>query len=244
MCVCVHRCSYICEQKLKPPRYSKVEHYNYIEHILLSLSLSLSLSVSVLKDEPSYSPRMGDIHICLVQVAETVRFAGEIPIATMIDQSTFFDEILMSFSMLESPPILRQDKSSCHFQISESGIFRNLGSPFHPMTWAITKIRPFDSRPILALEASQDPGVACKVTAWDSENVVVLMTSETLKRMWCAAEIASAWAAGTNIVLVSCDGDLLIKGMGRREKTLSLEAKELSRRDLFHVLAIEVINYG
>jgi len=45
------------------------------------------------------------------------------------------------------------------------------------------------------------------VTAWDSTNVVVLMTSETLKRMWCAAEIASAWAAGTNLVLVSCDGN-------------------------------------
>lgn len=34
------------------------------------------------------------------------------------------------------------------------------------------------------------------------------MTGETLKRMWCAAEIASAWAAQTNIVLVSCDGHL------------------------------------
>ncbi|CAE6972696.1 SVEP1 [Symbiodinium natans] len=45
------------------------------------------------------------------------------------------------------------------------------------------------------------------VTAWDSTNVVVLMTQETLKRMWCAAEIASAWAANTNIVLVSCDGN-------------------------------------
>ncbi|OLP95414.1 Sushi, von Willebrand factor type A, EGF and pentraxin domain-containing protein 1 [Symbiodinium microadriaticum] len=45
------------------------------------------------------------------------------------------------------------------------------------------------------------------VTAWDSQNVVVLMTQETLKRMWCAAEIASAWAANTNIVLVSCDGN-------------------------------------
>lgn len=36
---------------------------------------------------------------------------------------------------------------------------------------------------------------------------MVLMTSETLKRMWCAAEIASAYAAKTNIVLVSCDGN-------------------------------------
>lgn len=45
------------------------------------------------------------------------------------------------------------------------------------------------------------------VTAWDCENVVVLITQETLKRMWCAAEIASAWAAKTNIVLVSCDGN-------------------------------------
>jgi hypothetical protein len=32
------------------------------------------------------------------------------------------------------------------------------------------------------------------VCAWDCENVVVIMTSETLKRMWCAAEIASAHA--------------------------------------------------
>ena len=31
-------------------------------------------------------------------------------------------------------------------------------------------------------------------------NVVVLITSETLKRMWCAAEISSAYHAGTNIV--------------------------------------------
>jgi hypothetical protein len=40
------------------------------------------------------------------------------------------------------------------------------------------------------------------------------MTSETLKRMWCAAEIASAWAARTNIVLVNCDGDLVRDGAG------------------------------
>eukprot|EP00913_Durusdinium_trenchii_P035761 g33462.t1 len=39
------------------------------------------------------------------------------------------------------------------------------------------------------------------------ENVVVLITSETLKRMWCAAEIASAWHSNTNIVLVTCDGN-------------------------------------
>eukprot|EP00435_Cladocopium_sp_Y103_P016147 s1465_g4.t1 len=46
-----------------------------------------------------------------------------------------------------------------------------------------------------------------EVTAWDCENVVVIMTSETLKRMWCAAEIASAHAGEGNVVLVSCDGN-------------------------------------
>lgn len=45
------------------------------------------------------------------------------------------------------------------------------------------------------------------VTSRDTENVVVLITSETLKRMWCAAEIASAWHSNTNIVLVTCDGN-------------------------------------
>eukprot|EP00438_Fugacium_kawagutii_P002873 Skav222167 [mRNA] locus=scaffold3048:140029:140349:- [translate_table: standard] len=57
-------------------------------------------------------------------------------------------------------------------------------------------------------------GRRVEVTAWDSDNVVVLMTQETLKRMWCAAEIASAWAAKTNIVLVSCDGNLAQAGAG------------------------------
>ncbi|CAL1159370.1 unnamed protein product, partial [Cladocopium goreaui] len=66
----------------------------------------------------------------------------------------------------------------------------------------ITPTRVFlDSDDVSKLDA------IINVTAWDSENVVVLMTSETLKRMWCAAEIASAWAARTNIVLVSCDGN-------------------------------------
>lgn len=46
-----------------------------------------------------------------------------------------------------------------------------------------------------------------EVCAWDCENVVVIMTSETLKRMWCAAEIASAHAGQGNVVLVSCDGN-------------------------------------
>ena len=45
-----------------------------------------------------------------------------------------------------------------------------------------------DSDDVSKLDAIMD------VTAWDCENVVVVMTSETLKRMWCAAEIASAWA--------------------------------------------------
>ena len=66
----------------------------------------------------------------------------------------------------------------------------------------VTKSKIFlDSDDVSKLDAIID------VTAWDSENVVVLMTGETLKRMWCAAEIASAWAAQTNIVLVSCDGN-------------------------------------
>ena len=38
------------------------------------------------------------------------------------------------------------------------------------------------------------------VTKLPQGNVVVLITSETLKRMWCAAEISSAYHAGTNIV--------------------------------------------
>eukprot|EP00435_Cladocopium_sp_Y103_P005389 s2299_g1.t2 len=64
------------------------------------------------------------------------------------------------------------------------------------------KIRIFlDSDDVNKLDAIMD------VTAHDAENVVVLMTSETLKRMWCAAEIACTWHAQTNIVLVSCDGN-------------------------------------
>jgi len=60
-----------------------------------------------------------------------------------------------------------------------------------------------DSDDVNKLDAIMD------VTAYDSGNVVVLITSETLKRMWCAAEISSAYHAGTNIVLVSCDGNEL-----------------------------------
>jgi len=66
----------------------------------------------------------------------------------------------------------------------------------------VVKNRIFlDSDDVNKLDAIMD------VTAHDAENVVVLMTSETLKRMWCAAEIACAWHAATNIVLVSCDGN-------------------------------------
>lgn len=67
---------------------------------------------------------------------------------------------------------------------------------------AIVKDRIFlDSDDVSKLDAIID------VCACDCENVVVIMTSETLKRMWCAAEIAAAWAGHTNIVLVSCDGN-------------------------------------
>ena len=58
-----------------------------------------------------------------------------------------------------------------------------------------------DSDDVSKLDAILD------ITSWDTQNVVVLMTSETMKRMWCAAEVASAWDSGTNIVLVSCDGN-------------------------------------
>ena len=44
------------------------------------------------------------------------------------------------------------------------------------------------------------------ITSGGTENLLVLITSETLTRIWCAAEIASAWICGTNIVLVNCDG--------------------------------------
>jgi len=58
-----------------------------------------------------------------------------------------------------------------------------------------------DSDDVSKLDAILD------ITSWDTQNLVVLMTSETMKRMWCAAEVASAWDSGTNIVLVSCDGN-------------------------------------
>mmetsp|Transcript_13467 Transcript_13467/g.29647 ORF Transcript_13467/g.29647 Transcript_13467/m.29647 type:complete len:770 (+) Transcript_13467:1-2310(+) len=73
---------------------------------------------------------------------------------------------------------------------------------FKMMMAEIIKNRIFlDSDDVNKLDAIMD------VTAHDAENVVVLITSETLHRMWCAAEIACAWHAGTNIVLVSCDGN-------------------------------------
>eukprot|EP00435_Cladocopium_sp_Y103_P007677 s1178_g2.t1 len=95
-------------------------------------------------------------------------------------------------------------------KVTPTGIFlshHKLGAAvlsrwFKMLLAEITPARVFlDSDDVSKLDAIID------VTAWDSENVVVLMTSETLKRMWCAAEIASAWAASTNIVLVSCDGN-------------------------------------
>lgn len=47
-----------------------------------------------------------------------------------------------------------------------------------------------------------------EVCAWDCENVVVIMTSETLKRMWCAAEIASTHAGEGNVELIEMLPDL------------------------------------
>eukprot|EP00435_Cladocopium_sp_Y103_P010730 s2299_g2.t2 len=64
-----------------------------------------------------------------------------------------------------------------------------------------------DSDDVSKLDAILD------VTSWDTENVVVLMTSETMKRMWCAAEVASAWDSGTKLVLVSCDGNRITRGL-------------------------------
>merc|ERR1712159_200155 len=42
----------------------------------------------------------------------------------------------------------------------------------------------------------------------DTKNVLVLLTQETLQRMWCAGEIASAWKNGVNIVKLVC-GDFV-----------------------------------
>eukprot|EP00931_Biecheleriopsis_adriatica_P098945 TRINITY_DN7315_c0_g1_i1.p1 TRINITY_DN7315_c0_g1~~TRINITY_DN7315_c0_g1_i1.p1 ORF type:complete len:1557 (-),score=234.42 TRINITY_DN7315_c0_g1_i1:112-4782(-) len=71
---------------------------------------------------------------------------------------------------------------------------------FKMLLSGFTKKRIFlDSDDVNKLDAIID------CTAYDSENVVVLMTSQTLERMWCAAEIASAYRAKTPIVLVSCD---------------------------------------
>lgn len=47
------------------------------------------------------------------------------------------------------------------------------------------------------------------ITGAGTQNLLVLLTSETLKRIWCAAEIASSWGSGTNIVQVACDGCVL-----------------------------------
>merc|ERR1719359_248760 len=38
----------------------------------------------------------------------------------------------------------------------------------------------------------------------DSKNLLVLLTQETLQRMWCAGEIASAWKNGVNMVRLVC----------------------------------------
>jgi len=43
------------------------------------------------------------------------------------------------------------------------------------------------------------------IVAYECDNIVVLLTSQTLSRPWCAMEIAAAHKAGTNIVPVTCD---------------------------------------
>lgn len=63
-------------------------------------------------------------------------------------------------------------------------------------------------------------------TAYDSKNVVVLLTAETLYRMWCAAEIASAYRAGTHIVLVSCDGASFSESLIEQLPTLWSEEQQ------------------
>lgn len=45
-----------------------------------------------------------------------------------------------------------------------------------------------------------------QTVASETKNLVILLTQETLCRLWCACEIVSATQHGTNIVLVSCDG--------------------------------------
>jgi len=92
------------------------------------------------------------------------------------------------------------------------------------------------------------------VTAWDCHNVVVLLTEDTLRRLWCAAELASAWTADTNIVIVSCDGNsitdeliLQIPELWTRHQQaslagvgLSLSMIELTYTDLKGKQAIEL----
>jgi len=45
-----------------------------------------------------------------------------------------------------------------------------------------------------------------QTVASETKNLVILLTQETLCRLWCGCEIISATQNGTNIVLVSCDG--------------------------------------
>jgi hypothetical protein len=45
-----------------------------------------------------------------------------------------------------------------------------------------------------------------QTVANETKNLVILLTQETLCRLWCACEIVSATQHGTNVVLVSCDG--------------------------------------
>ncbi|CAK0845630.1 unnamed protein product [Prorocentrum cordatum] len=44
--------------------------------------------------------------------------------------------------------------------------------------------------------------------AFETKNLVILLTAETLLRPWCACEIVSAAQNSVNVVLVSCDGTL------------------------------------
>ena len=42
--------------------------------------------------------------------------------------------------------------------------------------------------------------------AFETKNLVIILTEETLTRPWCACEIVSATQKDVNIALVSCDG--------------------------------------
>lgn len=44
-----------------------------------------------------------------------------------------------------------------------------------------------------------------RIAAYETKNIIVLLTRETLWRMWCAGEITSGMLTGVHIILVKCD---------------------------------------